>query len=194
MPRSAWPTRRPSTSSSRSTACPPTVEFPRSLVTPGTSTVDGDYVELDGKWTNYSPWRLRPDRRHVPASSRPGPAALPRPGELHARRARSRHDVRRGRHRPSNIRRRRRHDHDPRAGRALINAKKGSKIAPGSSDFTSGAGGTIVASPSAFLSVNNTCTAGRTHSSQDLHRQIVRSTVERKGGNKMREDTDRRRP
>jgi hypothetical protein len=37
----------------------------------------------------------------------------------------------------------------------LINVKKGSKITGGSSDFTSGAGGNIVSSPSAFLSVNN---------------------------------------
>ena len=38
---------------------------------------------------------------------------------------------------------------------AIINAKKGSKITAGSSSFTSGAGGNIVSSPSAFLSINN---------------------------------------
>ncbi|HYI44251.1 MAG TPA: hypothetical protein VE174_02150 [Actinomycetota bacterium] len=116
-------------------------------------TVDGDYVELDGKWTNYSRGACDPTSAQCPPPRDPGQQPfLVRANCSLVENVTTCEEV--GIVQAT---------FDAATGSitipvpaALINAKRGSKIAPGSSDFTSGAGGTIVASPSAFLSVNNT--------------------------------------
>ncbi len=118
-------------------------------------TVDGDYVELDGKWSNYSRGACDPTSGQCPPPRDPG---------MQPFLVRANCGIVEG----SNV------TTCEEVGivqatfdaatatitvpvpTALINAKRGSKIGPGSSDFTSGAGGSIVAIPSAFLSVNNT--------------------------------------
>ena len=115
--------------------------------------VDGEYVELDGKFTNYSRGACDPTAGTCPPPRDPGSApfsirgncttvgdgAAPvttceEVGLVHAT-----------------------FDLDTQSiivpvPLEMINAKKGSKIGPGSSDFTSQGGGTILAIPSAFLS------------------------------------------
>ena len=114
-------------------------------------SVDGNYVELDGKWTNYSRGACDPTAGSCPAPRDPGQQPFFIRGnctleatsnttlceELGIVQA----------------------TFDAATGTItvpvpldLIGAKKGSKIAPGTSSFTSGAGGTVVAIPAAFLS------------------------------------------
>jgi hypothetical protein len=117
--------------------------------------VNGDYVELDGKWSNYTRGACDPTSGQCPPPRNPGMqpflvrancglvegqnfTACEEVGIVQA-------------------------IFDPADGSitipvpaAMIKAKKGSKITPATSDFTSGAGGNVVAMPSAFASVNNT--------------------------------------
>lgn len=117
-------------------------------------SVDGEYVELDGKWSNYSRGACDPTSGQCPPPRDPGMQPFLVRGncgmveggnvttceELGIVKA----------------------SFDTASASitipvpaALINAKPGSKIAPGSSSFTSGAGGNIIAVVSAFLSLNN---------------------------------------
>ena len=119
--------------------------------------VDGEYVELDGKWSNYSRGACDPTSGQCPPPRNPGMqpfliranckladtgtvTTCEEVGIVQA-------------------------VFDAAAGTItipvpgdIINVKKGSKITAGSSDFTSGAGGTIIAVVSAFLSTNNPAT------------------------------------
>ena len=116
--------------------------------------VDGEYVELDGKWSNYSRGACDPTSGQCPPPRDPGM----QPFLIRANCA-----VVEG----SNVTTCEevgivKGVFDAAAGTItipvpgkMIKAKKGSKITAGSSDFTSGAGGTIIAIASAFFSNAN---------------------------------------
>lgn len=118
-------------------------------------TVDGEYVELDGKWSNYSRGACDPTSGQCMSGPR-NPGMQPflvraNCAQVEGQNVTTCEEV--GIVQAA---------FDAAAGTitipvpaALINAKKGSKIAGGSSQFTSGAGGNVVSSPSAFLSINN---------------------------------------
>ena len=117
--------------------------------------VDGEYVELDGKWSNYTRGACDPTSGQCQSGPR-DPGMQPflvraNCGMVEGQNVTTCEEV--GIVQAT---------FDAATSSitipvpaAMINAKKGSKIAAGSSSFTSGAGGNIVSSPSAFLSVNN---------------------------------------
>ena len=117
--------------------------------------VDGEYVELDGKWSNYSRGACDPTSGQCQAGPR-DPGMQPflvraNCGAVEGQNVTTCEEV--GIVKAT---------FDAAEGSitipvpaAMINAKPGSKIAPGTSDFTSGAGGNVVAVVSAFLSTNN---------------------------------------
>ena len=116
--------------------------------------VDGDYVELDGKWTNYSRGACDPTSGQCPPPRDPGTQPFlvrANCGAVEGQNVTTCEEV--GIVQGA---------FDAAAGTItipvpadMINAKRGSKITAGSSDFTSGAGGNIIAVWSAFLSLNN---------------------------------------
>jgi hypothetical protein len=117
--------------------------------------VDQKYVELDGKWSNYSRGACDPTSGQCPPPRDPGMQPFlvrANCGAVEGQNVTTCDEV--GIVQAT---------FDPADGSitipvpaALIKAKKGSKITPATSSFTSGAGGNVVAIPSAFLSVNNT--------------------------------------
>jgi hypothetical protein len=116
--------------------------------------VDKKYVELDGKWSNYSRGACDPTSGQCPPPRDPGMQPFlvrANCGNVEGQNVTTCEEV----GIVEGV-------FDAAKGTitipvpaALINAKKGSKITPASSSFTSGAGGNIVAAPSAFLSINN---------------------------------------
>ena len=115
--------------------------------------VDGEYVELDGKFTNYSRGACDPTAGTCPPPRDPGE----RPFAVRANCT----VVGEGAAPVTTCEEvgivQATFDLDTASiiipvPLKMINAKKGSKIGPGSSSFTSDAGGTILAIPSAFLS------------------------------------------
>lgn len=116
--------------------------------------VDGEYVELDGKWTNYSRGACDPTSGQCPPPRDPGTQPFlvrANCGLVEGQNVSTCEEV--GIVKAT---------FDAAKGTitipvpaAIINAKKGSKITAGSSSFTSGAGGNIIAIWSAFLSTNN---------------------------------------
>jgi hypothetical protein len=130
---------------------PPTGGTPEAVRYIWSLSVDGEYVELDGKFTNYSRGTCDPTAQTCPPPRNPGMqpflvrgncttdanANLTTCEELGIVQA----------------------TFDGGAGTItipvpleLINAKAGSKIEGGSSDFTAAVGGQILAIPSAFIS------------------------------------------
>lgn len=119
--------------------------------------VDGDYVELDGKWSNYSRGACDPTSGQCPPPRDPGMQPFlvrANCGSIEGQNVTTCEEV--GIVKAA---------FDAAAGTItipvpadMINAKRGSKITAGSSSFTSGAGGNIIAVASAFLSVNNAAT------------------------------------
>jgi hypothetical protein len=116
--------------------------------------VDGEYVELDGKFTNYSRGACDPTAGTCPPPRDPG-------GTPFAVRANCETVSAEGNAPVTTCQEvglvQAIFDLDTASiiipvPLELINAKKGSKIGPGSSDFTSQSGGTILAIPSAFVS------------------------------------------
>jgi hypothetical protein len=115
--------------------------------------VDGEYVELDGKFTNYSRGACDPTAGTCPPPRDPGE----RPFTVRANCA----TVGDGAAPVTTCEEvgivQATFDLDTASiiipvPLEMINAKKGTKIGPGTSDFTSQGGGTILAIPSAFLS------------------------------------------
>lgn len=116
--------------------------------------VDGEYVELDGKWSNYSRGACDPTSGQCPPPRDPGMQPFlvrANCAAVEGQNVTTCEEV--GVVKAT---------FDTATGTitipipaAMINAKPGSKIAPGSSTFTSGAGGNIIAVVSAFLSTSN---------------------------------------
>jgi hypothetical protein len=116
--------------------------------------VNGDYVELDGKWSNYSRGACDHTSGQCPPPRDPGMQPFlvrANCGAVEGQNFTACEEV--GIVQAT---------FDPAEGSItipvpakLIKAKKGSKITPAMNDFSAGAGGNIVAMPSAYASINN---------------------------------------
>ena len=131
---------------------PPTGGVPEATRYVWSLNVDGEYVELDGKWSNYSRGACDPSSGQCPPPRNPGMQPFLVRGNCTAvENVTTCEEV--GIVQAA---------FDAAAGTItvpvpgeMINVKKGSKITAGSSGFSSDAGGTIIAVPSAFLSSAN---------------------------------------